>query len=369
MYARQIYYELLTAAGIVLRSRPLCGPRIAQINISDNCNLHCVICNRKAMGVCGLLSAESIRRLLDELHRMGCREIFYHGFGEPAMHPDLPAIMRHTREKYPQFRQHIISNGSWNSSELLKEILRNNIKVRFSVHGGDRETWSRIHPDDDPALFDQTVDNLLQLSPQRPGKVEMLFVICNLNWNVIEPMLELARRCQVRDLIFRPMRLFPDRYGNIMNGHLMLAEAEFIAVKERLLRVRDSHEFNIQMAPFYENLYSSDLQRPSSRDYYLQHNCLIGYVLTVIERDGSVWGCVPEATGGISLGNIHQKNFAAIWYSPEYRQFREKQLFHNKQCLDQEGCHSYCQHLDKNRKLNNLKRLRLADLLRNYRNR
>ena len=149
----------------------------------------------------------------------------------------------------------------------------------------------------------------------------------------------------------------------------MLAEAEFIAVKERLLRVRDSHEFNIQMAPFYENLYNSNLQRPSSRDYYLQHNCLIGYVLTVIERDGSVWGCVPEATGGISLGNIHKKSLMEIWYSPDYRQFREKQLFYNKQCLDQEGCHSYCQHLDKNRKLNNLRRLRLVELLRNYQNR
>ena len=71
MNLRSFYYDFKTLQGIFLHGSPRCGPRVAQINISDNCNLDCVICNRSSMGVGGLLDINAIFALVKELDGMG----------------------------------------------------------------------------------------------------------------------------------------------------------------------------------------------------------------------------------------------------------------------------------------------------------
>jgi radical SAM protein with 4Fe4S-binding SPASM domain len=111
----------------------------------------------------------------------------------------------------------------------------------------------------------------------------------------------------------------------------------------------------VQSVPFEQNTYDPQQERPSSTDFYLSRSCYIGYVLTVIERDGSVWGCLPESSDGLPLGNIHETTFREIWYGDKYMSFRRKQLFLNKADMDHRGCHSYCQHLETNIRLNRIR--------------
>ncbi len=121
-------------------------PEIAQINISDNCNLDCAICNRSSMGVGGLLDIDTILALVKELDRMGTQEIYYHGFGEPACHPCLPEMISHVSAHCPRVRQHIVTNGTWDSPELRRVLTAGKVRIRFSLHAGDADTWKRIHP-------------------------------------------------------------------------------------------------------------------------------------------------------------------------------------------------------------------------------
>jgi len=109
---------------------------------------------------------------------------------------------------------------------------------------------------------------------------------------------------------------------------------------------------SVQSVPFEQNRFDSAQDRPSSCTFYQSRSCYIGYVLTVIERDGSVWGCLPESSGGKPLGNIHEQSFREIWYGEKYGDFRQQQLFRNKASMEPDGCHSYCQHLDTNLRLN-----------------
>jgi MoaA/NifB/PqqE/SkfB family radical SAM enzyme len=357
MTLRSLFYDLLTLQGIIRHSRPWCGPRIAQINISDNCNLDCTICNHACMGVSGLLDAGKVMSLVDELYRMGTQEVFYHGFGEPGLHPRLPDMIDHCRKETPHLRQHLITNGTWDSPRLLEAIGVGQVRVRFSLHAGDADTWCLIHPHDDPDFFRQAGENLLQLTNAAPKRVEVLYVICKSNCRKIDEMVAYAADHGVRRILFRPMRLFRDRSGNYMNAHLLPDAEEFQEAAVAVARFRQKlrGRMTILSVPFEQNSFDEEQGRPSSRAFFLCRSCYIGYVLTVIERDGGVWGCLPESSDGLPLGNIHENSFREIWNGPAYEQFRRRQLFLDKSALNPTGCSSYCQHLDTNIRLNRIR--------------
>ena len=352
-----LYRDFRTLEGIFLHSSPKCGPRIAQINISDDCNLDCAICNRSSMGVRGLLDTGKVLALARELGGMGTQEIYYHGFGEPTCHPGLPEMLRYVSTHCPRLRQHIVTNGTWNSSELCKALTEGDVRIRFSMHAGDAETWKRIHPFDDPVHFLKAEDNLRRMTAARPENTEVLFVICRANCGDIGSMVDFAANLGVRKILFRPMRLFRDRHGAYMNESLLPTEPEFRAAAACIARYKATlrGRISVQSVSFEQNSYDLLQGRPSSRDFFLSRGCYIGYVLTVIERDGNVWGCLPESSNGRPLGNIHNSSFRAVWDGDAYAWFRRKQLFTDKAALDFEGCHSYCQHLETNIRLNRMK--------------
>ncbi len=357
MKLRNLYNDVLTLWGINRRCTPWCGPRIAQINISDNCNLNCTICNHSSMGVSGLLPAGKVTSLVDELYGLGTQEVFFHGFGEPGLHPQLPEMLHYAMNSAPGMRTHLITNGTWNSPRLLEAIHAGKVGVRFSLHGGDAETWHRIHPYDDLSYFRQAEQNLRELTGTAPERVEVLFVICKTNCDKIKEMVQFARDHGVRKILFRPMRLFKDRIGQFMNAHLLPDAGEFQEASGIVARFRQElrGKIDVHSVAFEQNSFDQERNRPSSRTFYLSRSCYIGYVLTVIERDGNVWGCLPESSSGEPLGSIHEASFREIWYGRAYEDFRRKQLFLDKSLLDDEGCHTYCQHLDTNIRLNRLR--------------
>ena len=357
MNSRSLYYDLLTLGGIFLHGRPGCGPRVAQINISDDCNLDCAICNRSSMGVSGLLAEGRILSLVDELYSLGTQEVFFHGFGEPACHPRLPSILRTVKSRCPALRQHLITNGAWDHPDLLDAIVHARVGTRFSLHAGDADTWQRVHPRDNVKGFEQAGTNLIALTSRQPERVEILYVICKTNCGGIREMASYASAHGVRRILFRPMRLFRDRRGQYMNSSLLPDADEFRKAADTIrdLQKQLSGRMSIQAIPFEENSHDPGQRRPSSRGFYLHRSCYIGYVLAVVERDGNVWGCLPESSDGVPLGNIARSSFRKIWYGPEYDHFRKTKLFEDKALLDGSGCHSYCQHLETNVRLNRLK--------------
>lgn len=354
MYWRNLYFNLLTLQGILWEKHPWCGPRIAQIDISDDCNLDCVICNRSCMDAGGLMPEKGILPLIDELYALGTQEIFFHGFGEPACHPRLPDMILRVRSRHPKLRQHLITNGTWNSPDLMTALLKGRVRVRFSLHAGDEETWERIHPKDDIRYFRQAGENLRRLAAEAPDLPEVLYVICNLNFGQIRQMASYALNHGIQRILFRPMRLFKDKNGRYMNDHLLLNEEQYRQAANAIARCREEFRGRIliRAVPFEESRYDPDLRRASSLDFYRSSRCYIGYVLTVIEKDGNVWGCLPESSGGKPMGNVFQTPFRDIWFGEEYAAFRQRQLRLDKSPSDPDACHTYCQHLDTNFRLN-----------------
>ena len=356
-----LWRAALTLLGAGLRRAPLVGPRVVQLNIADRCNLRCIMCNQSCFPPGGFLDPDRAISLTDELAALGLQELFWHGYGEPCLHPHLGDMIATVGRRHPALRQFTVSNGTCISETLVGILRDRDVGVRISAHAGDRETWARIHPQNDPGLFDRMVEAIACLAKGRPGRIELLFALFKTNRDQIDSMIRLARKTGVRRILFRPMRLFRGASGAWMNDHLMPGREDFLHLREQLLTLREElrGEMELSLDAFAMSGFDSSLGRPVTGDYFLRHPCLIGWVFSVVETDGRVHGCLPESSTG-PMGNIHQQSFREIWWSDAYRSFRRDRVTCGRAGGNPEACHTWCQHLDTNMRLNDLLSLRIG---------
>jgi molybdenum cofactor biosynthesis enzyme MoaA len=110
------------AAGI-LNNRVYAGPWDVQIDLTNQCNNDCIACwcNSPLLGNKSMpwqiqkkaLSYETVIRLIKELTRMGTRNIYFTGGGEPFMHPRILDFMRLPLAVGPYNAQVNISQCYW----------------------------------------------------------------------------------------------------------------------------------------------------------------------------------------------------------------------------------------------------------------
>jgi len=226
--------------------------------------------------------------------------------------------------------------------------------VRVSLHAGDRETWAALHKRGDPALFDTIERGVSRLAQGNPRLIEVLFVIMNANLDNLPQMMDFALRTGVRRVLFRPMRLFSDFKGGHMNAHLQMNKAQYEEARHIILEYKKRHtDLEIDLTPFLESAFDEGRGRPSSLDFFEKRACLLGWVMTVINVDGTLVGCLDESFDR-PLGNVFESSLKEIWWSEAYAAFRARGLRIGKGDPSQEGCHTYCQHVAVNRKMNAL---------------
>jgi radical SAM protein with 4Fe4S-binding SPASM domain len=348
----------------MLGRQPLCGPRTLQLNICDNCNLDCIMCNRSRMPVGGIMPFENILEIVQEVYSLGLREIYFHGYGEPFMHPRILDVFETVHLKFPKLRQFIVTNGTFLSERAVEMVVRNRVGVRVSLHAGDPETWRRINPGLSSDLFEKAVRGMRHLAELKPEQLEVLFVILKENYDRIAEMVELSASNGIRNILFRPMRLYKNAEGRHMNDHLMLSREQHAEAAAAIQHFRQSHRsrLSINASPFEMSSYMDRLGRPSSGRFYENNACLLGWVFSLILKDGTVLGCLEESFD-MPMGNIFEKSFREIWWSDNYRRFRRQQLFAKDELCSDEDCRTWCQHLRTNRRLNLIRRLKFIKFL------
>lgn len=103
------YIQQIRIASGILKKKVLTGPWSVQIDLTNQCNNDCLACwcrskflKDKAMKpevVKQSLSYEKVIGLIDELDKLGVRDIYFTGGGEPFMHPKILDIMRYIKKK------------------------------------------------------------------------------------------------------------------------------------------------------------------------------------------------------------------------------------------------------------------------------
>ena len=137
-------------------------PYIIDIELTNNCNLNCIMCYRNIMKRDrGYIEEDIFNKVIDECsnYDVGIRFIRW---GEPFLHPRIVEFCR--RVKYTENPLHITTNGLLLNTSLMKNIVNIGVdSIIFSMQGSTKEEYERMRNNNKYDTLISNVDKLIEI--------------------------------------------------------------------------------------------------------------------------------------------------------------------------------------------------------------
>ncbi|MDR2643660.1 MAG: radical SAM protein [Planctomycetaceae bacterium] len=183
------------------------APLKLMLEVTKVCNHRCIFCaNSKMTRPRGMIDMALAERLLSEAAEIGVKELSLVATGEPFAFPKITDVIR-IAKRLGYTYVYVTTNGGIASPEKLKSALDAGLdSIKFSFNAGTRETYRKIHGQDD---FDKVVQRIKYVvdyrrKTQKSFPIGISFVVCDINRSekkIIENMFgEL-----VDDIVFHEM--------------------------------------------------------------------------------------------------------------------------------------------------------------------
>ena len=306
-----------------------CYPIYMEISPVGNCNHGCTFCSYDIMGYPGrMLETDPLLDFLDEAANYGLRSILYSGEGEPLLHPDIVNIIIHTKMKGIDVG--LYTNGHLLTDKMAAKILPSLTFFRFSLNGGTRENYAKIHGVK-PDVFDKVVHNAshaVRIRNSRGLSVDIgaQYVLVPENIDYLLKGIAAMKEACVDYFVIKPF---------VQHG---LAQAYKI-----------NREFTLDpinpVLDEAEKLSDGDFKVIVRRDSFKKHgqrcypHCLGTSFMPALNSKGDIAPCVAYwDREEFVFGNIYNNSFQEIWHSGKRK--KVKQLLEKK--LDLKGCPSDC---------------------------
>lgn len=219
------------------------GPKIAQVDITNNCNLNCVGCwchsdlmeELKFKGSFKHLELDYdlLVNLFDTLKKLGTKEIQLSGSGDPSMHSRFIDVVEYIKKK--EFRLNIITNFTLLDKAKIESIVKYGVDmVTVSLWAGTSETYAKTHPNQTEKTFERIKSNLIYLKSIKKNspKVKIYNVISSLNYFEINEMIEFALDVQAEYIEFQAIDTVKGK-----SEHLALSEKQNAKLKDSLMKI------------------------------------------------------------------------------------------------------------------------------------
>ncbi len=159
-------------------------PQMAQVEITNRCNLTCRTCTRLKLPVLGQMPFDEFRSLVDALGSV--RRIWLSGQGEPLLHPDLPRMIRHCAEK--GIRETIVhTNGMLLAGAMAEGIAGSGLsELRVSIDGGTAEEMDYLR---DGASLRQILENVRSFVERKSPTRTAFYTVLNRKNHASAPLL------------------------------------------------------------------------------------------------------------------------------------------------------------------------------------
>jgi len=214
----------LSLAGALDGLKAYKGPEIVQIDLTNNCNLNCVGCwchstflkelKLKGKEKKRKLPYEMVKKLIEDLYKLGTKEIMLSGSGEPFMYPKIMEIISLIKEK--DIKLNIITNFTLVNKKIIKKLVDLNVDyITASLWAGDAETYVKTHPNQTKKTFERIRENLKYLHSIKKEnnlpRVKIYNVISKFNYGKIENMINFALDTLVDYIEFQVIEIVPKR--------------------------------------------------------------------------------------------------------------------------------------------------------------
>jgi len=177
-----------------------------------NCNIDCLGCDRGSAALIRRqrqMSLEDLTRMADLVHDLGLQQVFYLNLGEPFLSPNIGQELPLLRNRNPNCRIVISTNGIILNSDAKREAAMSASHLFFSIAGVDDEMLKKYEK---LGSFEKAYQNMKSLVDYRNAKgfsrplIEWKYLL--FNWNdrrrTIERAIEMAREAHVDAISFWP---------------------------------------------------------------------------------------------------------------------------------------------------------------------
>jgi len=218
---KKFFKENLDLAGALDGSKAYKGPSIVQIDLTDKCNLNCVgcWCHSNFLGDSRLKKFEELpfdllKKLIEDLHKMGVKEIMLSGSGEPFMYPKIMEVISLIKEK--DIKLNVITNFTLINKKIMKKLVELGVdNITASIWAGDAGTYVKTHPNQTKKTFENIRENLKYLHSIKKGNnlpnVKIYNVISKFNYDKIKNMLDFALDTLVDYIEFQVIDIIPGK--------------------------------------------------------------------------------------------------------------------------------------------------------------
>lgn len=249
-------------------------PRQVQIETTNICNHSCSFCAYTTMRRPKRHMEKSLfRRLATEAYECGAREIGLFAGAEPLTCKWLDEYVAICRDIGYEY-MYISTNGALGDESRFKKLLDAGLSsIKFSVNGGDRQTYHKVHGRDD---FERVLENIRFVSAYRrtlarPVYLGVSFVAT------------------------------PDTAATYPKLKLLLTGL----VDEFLYYEASNQSGQMEMLP------------PPPFE-----NCALPFNKLHISREGYLKACCNDYENILAIEDLNQMSLAEAWHSPRFQQLR-----------------------------------------------
>jgi spiro-SPASM protein len=267
--------------------RPLPFPQAVHIEITNRCNLACVMCPHPTMERAqGLMNEDLFRRIVDELagHKLMLENVAIMGLGEPMLHPDLEKFAVIAADAgIPNL--YLSTNGTALTEKRARRIVEDGAlgRVIISLDGASKETFESIRVGAD---FEKVMANTRRM---------------------IEIKKELRRS---RPVVTLQILSMPQTRGEI---------DAFCEKWEPILG--DGDEILIKEVDTFGGLVE-DLRLDSQREPPDRYACRLLWKDMSISWDGMVTVCCKDVFYKLSVARVGEAPLEKIWKSERWESYR-----------------------------------------------
>jgi MoaA/NifB/PqqE/SkfB family radical SAM enzyme len=319
------FFALLTVKEHLAPGLPV-RPLVAELFLTDNCNLKCVSCACWRTVTRGELTGHEWRSVLDQLADYGILKANFTG-GEPLLRADAPALMAYAYQRGIR-NLHLNTNAILLDERRREAVLEAGIRsFNISVDGPTAQVHERVRGV--AGSFAKTVENLNRVLEQREAltlRVRMNFTVMRSNIDDLPEMMRLAQDLRVQLYL----NLATDRTFLFRDGQVSLeARVDGSRIDAAMARVEAVLRGQRRFVPRYSEL--AYVRRHFSDLLQADLPCAESQLKVMIHSTGELGGC----WGHDATANVRDTPVAQILAAKSYRE--EHARFFRKECV---GCGS-----------------------------
>ncbi|MDP2939660.1 MAG: radical SAM protein [Candidatus Omnitrophota bacterium] len=341
--------KIKVALGIIA-GRVFTGPIEVSLDLTRNCSVGCIMCWYWSPLLKNPPSQEWLNKQIDyniflqlvkDFKRLQVKRVILGGQGEPLLYPKIFEVIETLKKN--GFEVSLITAGVHLNDYKTKNLFELGVDhIDFSLQTAAPITYLKIHPNQKEGTLERIKSQIQLLSElkkkfnRKTPKIQIINVICNLNYQDTVKIVELAKEVGAESIGIKRIDVIPE------TRELLLNNSQLDELKDLFKDAKEkAKQFGIETSmDFYQEFILQGLTTGVyTSTYYSQIPCYVGWVTSRILSDGNVVPCC--GCYDVILGNINHNSFKEIWYSQRYQNFRRESINLNKSDLMGRGCKCY----------------------------